>query len=403
MLLPKWLWMVTISLLLVFLSSLASAQTPGPALSKNAADANPADPDRQEALRLYKEHKIDETAEWWQKVVARYPGDMAAHEALGSSLLSRAALQPDREKKISDRVQAHAELVRAQELGDNSDLCKALLSAVPEDGSEVRFPNQKEVRAAVVRGDAALQGLDWDGAAREYSLAVELDPGNFFTPTEIGLKHARLKQWAVAGDWYALSLRIKPGYGAAYGNWAEALIEAGEMKEAREKLIQGLLIGNTDVIMRTWLLRNHLKLNKLDVTLPHEYPISKTGTMIVVDPAWLGKNDGRDAWLMYPRARRLWKSKMELTYSRYQHTLEEEVDALSQVVMAFNESLAKGNVKEPDPSLVMLSRFQAEGFLEAFVLLVLHEDDLLNGYRYGTTHHDKLIEFADKYMVPPAP
>ncbi|HZD08142.1 MAG TPA: hypothetical protein VE176_07835, partial [Candidatus Limnocylindrales bacterium] len=68
---------------------------------------------------------------------------------------------------------------------------------------------------------------------------MELDPGNFFTPTEIGLKYARLKQWAVAGDWYALSLRIKPGYGAAYGNWAEALIEAGEMKEAREKLIQG--------------------------------------------------------------------------------------------------------------------------------------------------------------------
>jgi hypothetical protein len=143
MLLPKWLWMVTISLLLVFLSSLAPAQTSGPALSQNAADANPADPDRQEALRLYKEHKIDETAEWWQKVVARYPGDMAAHEALGSSLLSRAALQPDREKKISDRVQAHAELVRAQELGDNSDLCKALLSAVPEDAARFAFPIKK--------------------------------------------------------------------------------------------------------------------------------------------------------------------------------------------------------------------------------------------------------------------
>jgi tetratricopeptide (TPR) repeat protein len=403
MLLPKWLWVVTISLAFVFLFSLASAQAPGPALSQNAADASPADPDVQEAMRLYKEHKLGEAAEWWQKVVARYPGDMAAHEALGSSLLIRAAEQSDQKNKIPDRVQAHAELIRAQELGDNSDLCKALLSAVPEDGSEVHYPNQKEANAALVRGDAALERRDWDGAAREYSVAVELSPDNYFTPVGIGLKYARLKQWAVAGDWYALSLRIKPGYGTAYGNWAEALIEAGEMKEAREKLIQGLLIGNTDVIMRTWLLRNHLKLNKLDVTLPHEYPISKTGTMIVVDPAWLGKNDGRDAWLVYPRARRLWKSKMELTYSRYQHTLEEEVDALSQVVMAFNESLAKGNVKEPDPSLVMLSRFQAEGFLEAFVLLVLHEDDLLNGYRYGTTHHDKLIEFADKYMVPPAP
>lgn len=401
MLLPKWLLVVTISLAFVFLFLLA------PALSQNVADANPPDPDRQEAIRLYKEHMLGEATEWWQKVVARYPDDMAAHEALGTSLLARAAEQPDRTKKISDRVQAHAELVRAQELGDNSDVCKALLTAVPEDGSEVRNPNQKEVNVALARGDAALQRLGWDGAAREYSLAVELYPDNYFTPQRIGLKYAQLKQWTEAGKWYALSLRINPNGGGAYGNWAEALIGAGEMKEAREKLLQGMLISDASVTMRMWLSKNHLKLRKLDITLPHEYPTGNTGTMIVVDPAWLGKNDGRDAWLMYPRTRRLWKNEKYFddypSTQTYHHTLAEEVDALSQVVMAFNESLTKGDVKEPDPSLVMLSRFQKEGFLEAFVLLVLREDDLLDGYRYRVNHHDKLMEFADKYIVPPAP
>jgi tetratricopeptide (TPR) repeat protein len=356
LLLPfKWHSVVIISLAVVFLFSLAPAQAPGSALSPNAADTNPSDPDCREAMRLYKEHKLGEAAEWWQKVVARYPGDMAAHEALGSSLLIRAAEQSDRKNKIPDRVQAHAELMRAQELGDNSDLCKALLSAVPEDGSEVHYPNQKEANAALARGDAALERLDWDGAVKEYSLAVELSPDNYFTPVGIGLKYARSKQWTEAGKWYALSLRINPDGGAAYGNWVEALVEAGEMKEAREKLVQGLLISDGSYInlpLNMWLNANHLSLKKINIKVPDEYPIGKTGTMIVVDPAWLGKNDGRDAWLMYPRTRRLWKNEKyfnEFHITSYRHSLSEEVDALSQVVAAFNESLAKGMLRNQTP------------------------------------------------------
>jgi tetratricopeptide (TPR) repeat protein len=406
----KWHSVVIISMAFVFVFSLAPAQAPGSALSPSAAGTNPSDPDRQEAMRLYKEHKLGEAAEWWQKVVARYPGDVAAHEALGSSLLIRAAEQSDRKNKIPDRVQAHAELMRAQELGDNSDLCKALLSAVPEDGSEVHYPNQKEANAALARGDAALERLDWDGAVKEYSLAVELSPDNYFTPVGIGLKYARLKQWTEAGKWYALSLRINPDGGAAYGNWVEALVEAGEMKEAREKLVQGLLISDGSYInlpLNMWLNANHLSLKKIDIKVPDEYPIGKTGTMIVVNPAWLGKNDGRDAWLMYPRTRRLWKNEKyfnEFQITSYRHSLAEEVDALSQVVAAFNESLAKGNVKEPDPALMLLSRFQSEGLLEAFVLLIQHDKEVnAELYRYQTQHRDKLMEFADKYIIPPLP
>jgi tetratricopeptide (TPR) repeat protein len=409
MLFPKWLCIVTILTACVVLPALAPLKIYGSALSQNGTDESPADPDRQEAMRLHKEHKLGEAAEWWQKVVAKYPGDMAAHEALGASLLIRAAGQSDRKNKISDRVQAHAELMRAQGLGDNSDLCKALLSAVSEDGSEVvPYPNQKEVHAALARGDAAIESLDWDDAAREYSLAVDLSPDNYFTPVGIGLKYAGLKQWEEAGKWYALSLRIKPDNGTAYGNWVAALTEAGEMKEAREKLVQGLLISDGTYVnfpLNMWLNANHLKLKKINIKVPDEYPVSKTGTMIVVDPGWLGKNDGRDAWLMYPRARRLWKKHFNESYiTGYRHSLAEEVDALSQVVAAFNESLAKGNVKEPDPALMLLSRFQSEGLLEAFVLLIQHDKEVnAELYRYQTQHRDKLMEVADKYIIPPLP
>ena len=397
--------MIALGLLPLAASAQAlNTSTPSPA----PTDVTSADPDRREAMRLYHEHKFSEAAEWWQKVVASYPDDMDAHEALGASLLNRADLQSDGRKKQSDRLVARAELVRAQELGDKSDLCRALLSTIPEDGREVRFLDYQTVLTIVPNTQLPTQrSLE---IASEYAFATEHEAFSYLVAERIGLDYARLKQWDKAGEWYARALQIHPEDQSVYGNWVEALVSAGKMKEAREKLIQGLLVSDgwyINMPLRMWLVANHLELKKINIKLPYEYPLGKTGTMIVVDPAWLGKNDGRDAWLMYPRTRRLWKNEKyfnEFHMIGYRHSLAEEVDALSQVVAAFNESLAKGNVQEPDPALVLLSRFQAEGLLEAFIFLVERDEDVSGEfYPYLTKHRDKLMEFADKYIVPPLP
>jgi tetratricopeptide (TPR) repeat protein len=407
----RWLYGAVIAVTLRMLLLAASAQAPDaptPASTPTPANAISADADRQEAMRLYKEHKLAEAAEWWQKVLVKYPGDMDAHEALGVSLLNRADLQSDGSKKQSDRLVARAELVRARELGNKSELCRALLSTIPEDGREVRFLNYQTLLTIVPNDQPPTQrSLE---IASEYAFATEHEAFSYLVAERMGLDYARLKQWNKAEEWYARALQINPEEQSIYGNWVEALISDGKMKEAREKLIQGLLISDGSYInlaLSMWLNANHLELKRINIKVPYEYPIGKTGTMIVVDPAWLGKNDGRDAWLMYPRTRRLWKNEKyfnEFHMTDYRHSLAEEVDALSQVVAAFNESLAKGNIKEPDPALVLLSRFQAEGLLEAFIFLIeRHKDVSIEFYRYQTTHRDKLMEFADKYIVPPLP
>ena len=409
MLLSKWLHVAAISVALASLPLRVSAQapvtpTPTPTPSATPADATSADSDRQEAMRLYQEHKLAEAAEWWQKVVVKYPGEMGAHEALGASLLNRAALRSDGNKKTSDRLLARAELVRAQELGDNSDLCSILLSTIPEDGREVRHPTNRKVTAILLQTAPAQRDLETAG---EYAFVMEHESGNYFLEVGIGLAYARLKQWDKAEEWYVRALQTSPDGSLVYGNWAEMLISTGKMKEARKKLILGLLISDNDWILRHWLAKNHLELKKIDIKVPYEYSIGKTGSMIVVDPSWLGKNDGRDAWLMYPRTRRLWKNEKfsnEFHMNGYWHSMAEEVDALSQVVSAFNEILAKGNIKEPDPALVLLSRFQAEGSLEAFILLAeRNNDERIKDSHYYINHRDKLMEFADKYIVPPLP
>ena len=408
----RWLSGAVIAVALGLLPFAASAQGPdAPTPASTLTPTNPAaaDSDRLKAMRLYQEHKFAEATEWWQKVALNYPDDIDAHEALGASLLHRAAAESDQKTKLSDRLLARAELVRAQKLGDNSDLCRSLLSTIPEDARESPAFNAQAMELVVKRIKQLPPGA-MEAELSKYAVLLELKPGNYFAAQEIGLNYVQLKQWDKAGEWYAQAVQIEPDDGGAYGNWVEMLVSIGKMKEAREKLIQGLLVsGGTyiNVSLRMWLSANHLELKKIDIKVPYEYPTGKTATMIVVDPAWLGKNDGHDAWLMYPRTRRLWKNEKyfnEFYMIGYRHSLAEEVDALSQVVAAFNESLAKGNVKTPDPALVLLSRFQAEGLLEAFILLVERDKDVnIEFYRYRTTHRDKLMEFADKYIIPPLP
>lgn len=94
----------------------ASSQKP-----QQGVDWNPQDPDRVQAFQLFEQHKLPAAAMLLETVVAKYPRDVVAHERLGTALLSRSSTQSDPDKRKADRLQARAELMRARELGDNSD------------------------------------------------------------------------------------------------------------------------------------------------------------------------------------------------------------------------------------------------------------------------------------------
>jgi tetratricopeptide (TPR) repeat protein len=163
-------WFRAISLFVILTSiciPIALAQTP---------DEIANDPERKAAFELYQQHKLPEAAVLLEKVVAKYPNDLVGHEALGVSLLSRASTQTNAEKRKADRLQARAELLRAKELGDNSDLCKTLLAEIPVDGSETLVSSNKEVEAAMQRAEAFFAKGEFDQAIQEYKRALELDP-----------------------------------------------------------------------------------------------------------------------------------------------------------------------------------------------------------------------------------
>ncbi|MBZ5506230.1 MAG: tetratricopeptide repeat protein [Acidobacteriia bacterium] len=403
------------ALALLTLSALATfAQSPAPAATPaQTADTNLNDPDRQEAMRVYQEHKLPEAAELWEKVLVKYPGDVGAHEALGASLLSRADTQADPEKRKADRKRARAELLRAQELGDHSDLCKVLLAGIPEDGSDPAFSNDKEVQAAMARGEAAFAKAEWDEAIKQYSRAFELDPRLYLAAVDIGDTYFRLKKMDAAGEWFAKAIQIAPNEEMAYRYWADALMADGKMKEAREKFIQGLVAFPYAKTswggLNGWLTRNHLAYNRISIQVPQGPTTGPKGeTNITIDAAGLGKNDGGEAWLVYSMQRALWKNEKfakEFPGEKtYRHTLKEEVDALSLAAKVFAENQRRKKNGNPDPSLVMLAKLQADGMLEPYILLVRPDNDIARDYSaYLAAHRDKLIQFVDKYVVPPAP
>src|SRR5689334_6695608 len=407
-------WKMVAPALMALLALAAFAQTSSPtAAPAQTADVHLNDPDRQEALRVYKEHKLPEAAALWEKVVAKYPRDTVAHESLGVSLLSRADTQADPEKAKADRLRARAELLRAQELGDHSDLCNTLLASIHEDGSVTPFSKDKEVEAAMGRGEAAFAKADWDEAIKEYSRALELDPKLYMAAVDLGDTYFRLKKMDMAGEWFQKAIEIAPNEELAYRYWADAMMADGKMKEAREKFIQGLVAFPYAKTswggLNSWLSRNHLAYNKIPIQVPQGPTTGPKGeTNITIDAASMGKKDGGEAWLMYSMERVLWRNekfaKEFPDEKAYRHSLKEEVSALSLVTTVFAENQHRKKIAHPDPGLVMLAKLQADGMLEAYVLLVRPDNDIVRDYAaYQAAHRDKLIQFVDKYVVPPAP
>ena len=401
----SWLRKFAAGSILVFISTF------GFAVQKQLQPVN--DPERQEALRLYSEHKMPEAATLLEKVVAKYPDDAVALEALGASLLNRADTQPDAEKKKADRLKARAALLHAKELGDNSDLCRTLLASIPEDGSQAAFSNNNDVQAAMHRGEAAFAKGDYDQAIQEYSAALAMDPKLYPAALYIGDMYFRQKKTDEAGKWFARAIQIEPDQESAYRYWGDALLQAGRMKEAREKYIQGLIaypyLQTSWNGLNQWVQGNHLHYKQLSIKLPKAPTDDGKGhTNITIDPTTLDKKDGGAAWLSYSLERALWRGeKFSQEYPQektYRHSLKEEVAALSMTASVFDETKKKDKVKDADPSLVLLSQLKAEGMLEPYVLLVIPDKEIVKDYpAYRAANSDKMIAFVDKYIVHPAP
>jgi len=376
------------------------------------AQVNVNDPDRQNAVLLYQQRKMAEAAAALEMVVTRYPADASAHEMLGASLLGRAAGQTDPNLAKADRLRARKELLRAQELGDSSDLCRILLADIPEDGSTTPLSSKADVDAALREGEAAFSKADWPTAIAAYTRAWNLDPSQPVAALFLGDTYYSMKDMDQAERWFAKAVHADPNTETAYRYWGDALMLQGRMKEARAKYIEGIVAepyrATSTVGLRKWLSANGLQWKAPPITLPAGPKSDKDGKIeIPVDQSMLKDPDGAAAWLIYLGVRSSWMTKDFLAAfpaeKTYRHSLAEELAALTTTV-AFGQMPVDKEKPKRSATLEALAKLSQEGLLEAFTLLSNADAELAKDYpAYRDAHRDKLIAYLDEYLVPAAP
>lgn len=397
------------------LAALLSAQTPGAPQSTSVDSAPKSDPDLQQAVELRKAGKMVQAMPFYEKLCSEYPKDGTLWEGWGSTTLSYSQTLTDPDLSKKGRARARTFLIKAQQLGDNSNLVQVLLGMIPEDGGDNTFSPRKEVNDAMQQAEAGFSRGDFDKAREGYLRAFLLDPKNYDAALFMGDVYFSQHVNGSAGEWFARAVEIDPNRETAYRYWGDALWAMGKSADAREKYIQAIVADPYNnrcwVGLNQWAQRTKVALNwvllqdKGSVTQKDDQHIN-----ITIDPTSLNKNDlAGPAWLAYSMNRALWKvDKFKKEFPNepaYRHTMKEEVDSLQMLVNVITEQKGfKKKKKDLDPALLQLIQIDKGGFLQPFALLNRADKEIAQDYApYRDAHRDIIYRYFDEFVVPKAP
>ena len=377
---------------------------------------SPNDPDYKQAYELYNQGKKAQAMPLFEKLCAAYPKDAGMWEGFGVSTLAYSQTLTDADLRKLARARARTQLIKAKELGDNSNLLQILLSMIPEDGGDATFSPRKEVNDAMQQAEADFSRGDYDKARDGYLRALLLDPRNYDAALFMGDVYFKQNIHGSAGEWFAKAIEIDPDRETAYRYWGDALWALGKSSDARDKFIRAVIAEpyNTKrswIGLTQWAERTKVNLNW--VRLQDKASAERkddTHTNITLDIGGMKKNDpAGSAWMMYGMERALWqgeKFKKEFPNEpKYRHTMREEADCLHLMVTVMKEQKNfEKKKKDLDPSLLKLVQLDEAGFLEPFALLNRADNDIAQDYApYRAAHRDILYRYFDEFVVPKAP
>ena len=390
-----------------------AAQTAAPPPA--AAETRPKDdPERQRAYELYSQGKMAQAMPLFGQLCAEYPKDNALWEAFGVTTLNYAQTLVDLDLRKKGRARARTYLVKAKELGDNSNLLQILLGELPEDGSEGAFSPRKEVDDVMQQAESDYSRGDYDKAKDGYLHALLLDPKNYEAALFMGDVYFKQHINGSAGEWFARAVEIDPNRETAYRYWGDALSAMNKSSEAREKFIQAVVAdpytNRSWIGLNQWAGQAKVSLNwvklqdKSSVTQKDEKNINVT-----LDSSLEKGDPNGTAWMTYAIGRASWrgdKFKKEFPAEpKYRHTMREEADSVHLMITVMKEQKDFDQKKAKlDPTLLQLIQIDEAGFLEPFALLNRADNDIVQDYvPYRTAHRDVIYRYLDEYVVPKAP
>ena len=386
-----------------------------------AQGTNASQDERQRAMQLYDQNKFTEAIPLLEKLIKTSPNDMIAFERLGWATLvvSNSIKYPQARKAGRERARAY--LLRAQELGDDSNLLRtALGNLAGADPADLAFSNNAEADRAMREGEEAHSKGELDKAITAYQRALQLDPKLYFAPLFIGDMYfkkgyqasdprVKKEQMDKAGEWFARAIAIDENVETAYRYWGDALMHLGNQQEAKEKFVDAIIAepGNDKGYMglAQWGQRNRIGMAHPEIEIPVKLSLSADKKLDVsFDPALRDSTDGSGAWEHYGLVRARWVSedfaKAFPGEKVYRHTLREETEAMRKAAEVAAEWLKSGKTKSLSSSLAALIKLNDAGLLEPFIFFNRVDQGIALDYpAYRQANRDKLRRYWKEFVI----
>ncbi len=404
-------WFIAIALLcrLAFISFAVSAQDPNPAPASASDDAYQAQ--RKFALGLFNQNHHLEALPIFQQLAKQNPNDADVIFGWGACLIDHSATVSDDQVANQERAQGRELLLRAKQLGNNSQLLLNLLEMLPEDGT-IGHAKNAVADQAIRDGEAAFAKNDYDEAIAAYSRAFAADPKQYQAVLFIGDSYFAKKDFPNASLWYERAIQIDPNIETAYRYQADMLIKNGEMEKARTRAIQAVVAAPYNGVtwrgLQAWAQVNHVALTPVHINVATD--ASQTDEQhinITVDGS---KPSGSlPVWLAYSMTRAIWRSdkfkKHFPAEPEYRHSLAEETAALqSAATMISADKKGKSKEANADPDVALLRKLSDAKMIEPYVLLSAPDQGIAADYAaYRDLHRDQLEKYLSLFVIPAAP
>jgi tetratricopeptide (TPR) repeat protein len=361
---------------------------------------------RQKARTLFEHGQRLEALPLLADLATANPKDDVVLVELAACLIDHAATLPDQQSAGEERLHARELLNRAWELGDTSTLAlnlSQLLNQLPESGA-IRFSDNAQADQAIRAGEAAFSRRDFEQALKDYTKALEWEPNSYTATLFIANTYDRQQANAKAAEWYERAIRLDPDIETAFRYYADLLAKQGDMAKSRRMLIGAAVAEPYNRIvwreLHAWASLNHTRIHEVYVSIPPA-PAPGTGRGTDLPPAWRTYHAVRTDWQHGTFAKRFPQEKA------YRHSLPEESEALvaaadhSQRAMAVQDA---GGTASLDQAMALLQRLQKAGFLDAYILFSLGDAGIARDYAtYRGKNREKLEQYLDQFVVPPAP
>jgi len=368
--------------------------------------------ERDRAVALVNAGKYTEAIAILEKLSADKQADGQIFLGLGLSYWRVQDTIKDRAAWKEARLKARRAWLKAKELGVSIPEVDLIVASIKEDGGDKASSDNLLAQSSFDDATEPFASGDYKKALAAYEKAATLDPKWYEAALYTGDTYFAMKDFDKAGIWFAKAIAIDPNRETAYRYWADGLAKAGKDKEAVEKYLDAVIAEPYSSAawrgISQYAQAKSIKLAHPKINIPVDVSKSENGNTNITLGIGGKDDDGSFAWMMYGISRAAWKldkdgkpseefSKAYPNEKVYRHSLAEEMDALHMVLTGLKGGK---NMKNIDPSLVMLKKLNDEGLLESFVLFARSDAGIKEDYpAYRENNRDKLKRYLTDYVM----